>query len=186
MPPIVGCQELSIESTVKSMEKCFGKVVGHPTAWRPGGTQRPRQLGLTILELLLVLAILGIVLGLGFFNARRALLGSQERAAVQTVRQSIWQGATAASSRGRPITLVRDGNSMRLVDGDNVIRSDDFPDGVTTNFSQGVLLEFSPPGKVTAESLAAFMESNPQIGGEGRTQRIEVSVIGEVRVVGGG
>lgn len=75
---------------------------------------------------------------------------------------------------------------MRLVDGDIVIRSDDLPDGVTTNFAQGVLLEFSPPGKITADSLASFMESNPRIGAEGRTQRLEVSVIGEVRVVGGG
>lgn len=142
-------------------------------------------MGITILELLIVLAVLGLVLGIGFFNARRALVGSQERAAVQTVRQSIWQGATAASSRGRPITLVRTGNAFQLVDGDTIIRSDDLPDGVTTNLAQGTLLEFSPPGKVTADSLAGFMERDPWIGGEGRTQRIEVSVIGEVRVLGG-
>lgn len=168
------------------MENCLGKAYSRVPTETIVGPSRARQIGLTMLELLLVLAILGIVLGLGFFNARRALMGSQERAAVQTVRQSIWQGATAASARGRPITLVHSGNTMRLVDGDDVIRSDDLPDGVTTNFAQGVLLEFSPPGKITAESLGSFMESNPSIGAEGRTQRIEVSVIGEVRVVGGG
>lgn len=140
---------------------------------------------MTLLELLIVLAVIGMVVGIGIFNARRALTGSQERSAVQTVRQSIWQGATAASSRGRPITLVRTGNTFQLLDGDTVIRTDELPNGVSSNLAQGTLLEFSPPGKVTAESLEDFMASNPWIGADGRTQRIEVSVIGEVRVIGG-
>lgn len=144
------------------------------------------EAGLTLLEILIALAVLGIILGIGIFNARQTLTGSQERAAIQTVRQSIWQGATAASARGRPITLTRNGRILRLMDGETVIRTDELPPSVGTNFPEGMLLEFSPPGKITPESLGAFMERDPWIGADGRTHHIEVSVIGEVRALGGG
>lgn len=141
--------------------------------------------GITLIELLVVLSILGVVLALGVINIRQALIGSEARAAIQTVRQAIWQGATAASARGRTITLTRSGNSLRLMDGNVVVRSDDLPSGVTVSFPQGLLLEFSPPGKVTADSLEEFMNGDPWIRGDGRTTRIQVSLIGEVRTEGG-
>lgn len=144
-----------------------------------------RSDGITLLELLVVIAIIGVVLAIGIFSGRQALVSSQERAAIQTVRQSIWQGATAASARGRPITLERNGRTLRLMDGATVIRTDDMPAGVSTNFASGVLLEFSPPGRITEETLTAFMESVPRITTDTRTSRLEVSLIGEVRILGG-
>jgi len=141
--------------------------------------------GFTLIEVLLVIALIAIVLGIGWLNARRVLQESQERAAVETVRQSIWQGATAASARGRTITLNRVGQSLRLMDGSVVIRTDDLPPSVSTNFQQGVLLEFSPPGKITEASLRAFQDSDPWIGADGKATHLEVSLIGEVRVAGG-
>lgn len=141
--------------------------------------------GFSLTEVLLVIAILAIILGVGWLNARRVLQGSQERAAVETVRQSIWQGATAASARGRTITLNRVGQSLRLMDGSVVIRTDELPPSVSTNFQQGVLLEFSPPGKITEASLRAFQDSDPWIGADGKATHLEVSLIGEVRVAGG-
>lgn len=150
-------------------------------------TERDRRhlLGVTMIELLIVLAILGVVLALGVFNGRQALASRQEQAAINTIRQSIWQGATAASSRGRTVTLNRTGRILELRAGEAIIRRDELPSGITINLPQGIVLEFNPPGKVVPETLTALMDTNPSVSAGGRTYLLEVSLIGEVRATGG-
>lgn len=138
--------------------------------------------GITLVELIIVVGILGVVLAIGIFNGRQALIQRQEDAALNTIRQVIWQGATAASSRGREVTLHLNNRTLQLRVGASVIRSDDLPAGVSTNLPQGLVLAFSPPGKVTAESLGDLIETSPRVWAGGRTYFIDVSVIGEVRV----
>lgn len=142
-----------------------------------------RESGITLIELLIVIAILAIIFGIGIFNARGALESRQESAAIKTVSQMVWQGATAASARGRIVTLNRDGHTLRLLDGDSVIREDDLPRGVSTNLPGGTVLVFSPPGKITDESLSALLDSSPWIRTSDTLYDLEVSLIGEVRAV---
>lgn len=136
-----------------------------------------------MVELLIVLAIIGIILGVGVFNGRRALTAQEERAAVNTLRQTSWQGATAAAARGRPVLLVRDGQelSLRLGDADGqVLRSEELPAGVDTNLPDGTVLVFTPPGKIRADMVPEPGEYWFAAGG--RSLDLEFSVIGEVEI----
>jgi Tfp pilus assembly protein FimT len=148
----------------------------------------------TILEFLVVLAIIGIVGALGFLNGRRIADGQSAQAAVATVQQSIWQGATAAASRGREMRLIYDAqeNALTLEDVDgNVERTFELPDGASTNIaagsSDGLALRFLPPGKVAmstsdppaAGSLQALPGDLHIATGED-TYPLDVSIIGEV------
>ena len=136
-----------------------------------------------MVELLIVLAIIGIILSVGVFNGRRALTAQEERAAVNTLRQTSWQGATAAAARGRPVIMVRDGRrlSLRLDNADGqVLRSEELPAGVDTNLPNGTVLVFTPPGKIRTDQVPEPGEYWFEAGG--RRLELEFSVIGEVEI----
>ena len=149
---------------------------------------------MTIIELLVVLAIIGVVGAIGFLNGRRIAEAQSADAAVATIQQSIWQGATAAASRGREIRLMYDaqGNLLTLEDVDgNVERTFELPDGVTTNLADGstdgLALRFLPPGKValsnTTPPAAGSLQALPgdlHIATDDKTYALQVSMIGEV------
>lgn len=151
-----------------------------PGNYEPAGTSS-QTLGVTVIELLVIVAIVGIMLSIGVFSGRQALVQRQEIAAVNTLRQSIWQGATAASSRGQTVVLHRNGRILELRSDSGIVRRDELPSGVSTNLPQGVVLEFSPPGKVVEDSLLDLLEIQPRVSAGGKTFVLEISVIGEVR-----
>lgn len=138
--------------------------------------------GVTIVELLIVVAILGIVLGIGVINGRRIADNQSEAAAVRSLQQMVWQGATAAAARGRVVTMRLEDRELVLRVGDaatgQVLRRDELPSGVSTNMPQGNVLTFTPPGKI--ESLEGRQEFYLE-GSQGRSN-IEFSIIGEVRI----
>lgn len=141
-----------------------------------------RYLGLTLVEVLIVLAIIGIILGLGVFNGRQALTAQQERAAVNSIRQAAWQGATAAAARGRAVHMtVEDGELLLRLESASgrVLRREELPRDLETNIPEGTLLEFTPPGKVVPGSLPA--PGDYWVGAAGRTLELEFSMIGEVQ-----
>lgn len=134
-----------------------------------------------MIELLIVIAIIGIILGFGVFNGRQALTSQQERAAVNSIRQSAWQGATAASARGVAVWMTLEEGELLLRQGSNdgrVIRREELPQGLETNIPSGTLLVFTPPGKVRPDTLPAPGEY--WVGASGRTLELEFSMIGEV------
>jgi len=136
------------------------------------------QSGITLIELILVLAILGIVIGIGALSGRGALTGQQERAAIRSIQQSVWQGASAASARGRNTELVHIGNriEVREVESGRSIRSEELPSGIVTNLPN---LIFTPPGKISAESFAGVADGISVQSSAGTTV-LRVSIIGEV------
>ncbi len=143
--------------------------------------RNPRRVaGLTILELLVVLAILGIVGGIGIFNGRQLLANQEQRAAVTSLQQTIWQGATAAASRGTTVELVRSGRQFTLVDtGEAVVLKEfELPEAVSTNWPEGTALAFTPPGRV--ESLDS-LPKDLWVSTSRQTIKLTISLIGEVR-----
>lgn len=138
--------------------------------------------GLSIIELLIVLALVGILSSIGVFNGLRALQGQQEQAAVRSIQQSIWQGATAASARGVETELVRNGRQLlvREVVSGRMLRREELPVGVSTNLPTGQVLRFTPPGQIARATLEAL--PNPLVVEiTNRRYQLRVSLIGEVR-----
>lgn len=136
--------------------------------------------GITLIELLIVIAILGIVMGIGVINGRRIGQQQSARGAVATFQQSVWQGATAAASRGITVELVRTADGLALVNvaNDKVLRAYDVPSSVVIN-ADNPILRFLPPGKVDFSTLEALPDDLIVDTGEGR-YRLEISLIGEV------
>lgn len=140
-----------------------------------------RNAGFTMIELLIVIAIIGIILTIGVFNGRQALTSQQERAAVNSLRQASWQGATAAAARGSPVLMTRENSELLLRVGNadgNVIRREELPAGLNTNLPEGVVLIFTPPGKIRPDFVPAPGEY--WVEADGRRLELEFSVIGEV------
>jgi prepilin-type N-terminal cleavage/methylation domain-containing protein len=150
---------------------------------RTSPVRRRSSAGFSILELLVVLAILAVAFGLVAIAGRGILQRSAERSVVNTVQQAVWQGATMAAARGVRTELVRDGDVLtvrRLADGE-VLRTFDLEPGATLNLDDGQVLVFTPPGSVLEASLDALPDP-VRITAAGQTYELEVSLIGEVRV----
>lgn len=146
-------------------------------------SRRRAELGITIIELLIVMAIIGILAGLVAFNGRRMLQGQEERAAITSLQQTVWQGATSAAARGVVVRLTREGQSFFLRESvtGRILKEFELPRGVTTNWPENQDLEFMPPGKVSIASLDALPEPLT-ITANDTTMRLIVSLIGEVKV----
>lgn len=144
---------------------------------------RSANAGLTTIELLIVMAILAVVATIGIMNYRQVLRGQEERAAIQSIQQTVWQGATAAASRGVIVNLTRAGNVFTLTETetDRVLKTFDLPPGVASNWPAEQALTFTPPGKVEAATLSALPSPLTITSSEGRVTRLTVSLIGEVR-----
>jgi len=139
--------------------------------------------GFTLLELLVVMAVLGVAAGLGIAQIRNLGQRQQANATVDQVRQLFWHGATAAASRGGTnFLLVRSGNTLQVqsqTDG-SVLRRLTLPSGVSSSLSDGTLATFTSPGKVNFSSL---FPANRQftISANGQTFTLTATLIGEVR-----
>ncbi len=136
--------------------------------------------GLTMIELLIVIAIIGILGGIGFISGADIARRKSAEGAITTFQQSVWQGATMAASRGTIVQLNREGRELHLVDADSntIRRRYELPAGVDIPVSNPIL-RFLPPGKIDASSFNSLPDNLIITTSEGR-YRIEVSVIGEV------
>ncbi|WP_027892944.1 prepilin-type N-terminal cleavage/methylation domain-containing protein [Calidithermus chliarophilus] len=141
---------------------------------------RPR--GLTLIELLLVIALIGIVLGVMAVSSRRMLGNQEAKAGLNSVRQIVWQGATAAASRGQRLDLVRVGRRLQVQTQEStprVIRSVDLTAALSAQLPNGTWFSFTPPGKVIFPTGFA---QPVNVTVNGRSYSLSFSLIGEVKV----
>lgn len=148
----------------------------------PNDPRRSRQ-GFTLLELLVVLAVLAIVFALVAIAGRTFVQRASERSVVDTFQQAVWQGATSAAARGFRTELVLDGDelSIRRMSTGDVIRRFELDGRAAWNLDDGRVLVFTPPGAIDEATLDALPDPI-EIVAAGSTYRLEVSLIGEVRV----
>lgn len=137
-----------------------------------------RVAGFSLVELLIIIVIVGIITAIAIATGRATATQQAETAAVRAVQQSVWQGATAASARGRETELVVTGRiiEVREVVSGALVRRDELPEGVVTNLPR---LVFTPPGRVSAASLAALPDPVFIRMSTGQFN-VQISAIGEV------
>ena len=146
-----------------------------------------RQSGFTILELLLVVAIISIVGAIGIFNAHNFLRGEETLGTTTTLQQLLLQGSTSAASRFTPILLVQEqrGSSrfltLRVQSTSKDIRSERIPNTVTTSLPIGNALTFTPSGRISDASFQA-LGGTVTVRGEKLTYTLQISLIGESKV----
>lgn len=146
-----------------------------------------RKAGLTIIEILITIGILAIIFTIGVVGFLQVRDSQASRAGVNSIRQIILQGTTAAASRGQTLELVRLGNRLQVrttVGTPVVLRSVDLPASIASQVQAdgaGKVLGFSPPGRV----IFPTDFSNPfSITDRGHTYALTVSLIGEVTLEG--
>jgi hypothetical protein len=137
-----------------------------------------------MLELLMVLAILGITFTIGAIGSKTILTKQENLATMRSIKQLFWQGATIASSRSINLELVRAGSTLTLrqtgVTPIKIYRTVTLSTGFTSNLPDGTLATFTPPGKVTV----ATGISNPFTASfNSSTYQLTVTQIGEVKEV---
>lgn len=138
--------------------------------------------GLTLIELLLVVALIGIVLGITAVSGRRMLANQQARASLNSIRQIVWQGATAAASRGQRLDLVRNGQRLQVQTQEStpkVIRFVDLTSSLSGQLPSGTWFSFTPPGKVI---FPPGFSQPINVTLNGRSYALRFSLIGEVNV----
>lgn len=138
------------------------------------------QQGYTTIELLIVIAIIGILAGVGLFNGRQIIRNQNEVASIQQLRQLISRATTALNAQGKSGTLNRSGTLIKVVDGNNkTLMEMTLDKNVVTNLPEGSSLVFLPTGRISSASLAALPAL--EIKAAGKTFGLEISVIGELR-----
>jgi prepilin-type N-terminal cleavage/methylation domain-containing protein len=141
-----------------------------------------KRSGFTLLEIIAVLAIIGVTFTIGAIGSRAILRGQEFSATLRSIKQLFWQGATIASSRSINLELVRTGSTLqvRRIGTTTVYRTVTLPTGFTSNLPDGQLATFTPPGKVTM----ATSISNPFTASfNNSTYQLTVTQIGEVKEV---
>ena len=139
--------------------------------------------GMSLVELLVVTAVLAIVLSIAALNGRQVLLSQEQRAFLRTLQDVFWQGATEAAARGEPLILYRRGNRLELLRNTQVLRVWDIPQGVSVSLNEGNIVRFAPPGKL--ETPDGGVLSSPltfTVSVRSHTYTYRVSLIGEVKV----
>lgn len=139
--------------------------------------------GFSLVEMLIVLAVMGIIGGISIFSYRQVQMGQEARAGVSSLRLIMAHGATAASSRGLTLDLVKSGNSLQVQTTDAnpiVVTKEILPSAIATQLpSTDPILSFSSVGRVVFP--AGF--TNPiVVTSRGRTYTLTVSLIGEVKM----
>ena len=140
----------------------------------------------SLIEILIVVAIVGILAMVGFVSSSNIKVKQEEHAAVEMLRQSVAFAASSSGAKGERLRLVFDdsANTLLLKDANNaVLEQYKFPNSVTTDLDNGDMLEFTPLGWVDSASLSGSDGfPNPiQLSTADKTYNITISLIAEVK-----
>ena len=131
----------------------------------------------------MAIALIAIVGSVAIVNGNRTIQNSEERNAINTIRQSIWQGATGASARGVITSLNKSGSVLTLENEstNTIIRTFELASNITLNVTDGELLRFLPQGEVDETSYNS-LPSPVTLSTANKTYTVTISLIGETKV----
>ena len=138
-----------------------------------------RAAGFTLIEVLVVLAVIGSLLGLLAMGVSRVQSDEEDRAAIETFQLALLDAAGAASARGASVTIHWLGDELVVREGADVVRRWSFPADTQTTLEAGALVTFNASGRI--ERLADLPDPlSFTWRGENRT--LAVSLVGQSQV----
>jgi prepilin-type N-terminal cleavage/methylation domain-containing protein len=144
------------------------------------------QQGFTMIEILIVIAIIGILLGMSLLNGRQIINRQKEVASVQQFRQLVQRATTTANARGITATLVRTGSSIKVInssDPTKTLMEMTLDRNVTSNLPENESLVFASTGRIDPASFNTLPGTNSfEMQASGKTYKLNLSVIGEVKL----
>ncbi len=147
-----------------------------------------QQSGFSMIEILLVVAIVGIIASIGFVQGRRLLSKQTESSTISAITQTLARGSSAASARGEEVILRKSGNKLFLVRGTDSFGFVDIPPSVTLKTKTGValpadidLLSYSPKGLIDATDIANNFSPLQLITAD-KSYNLSASIIGDMKV----
>ena len=144
------------------------------------------KVGFSLVEILIVLAIVGILATVGFVSSNNIKVKQEEHAAVAMLRQGIAAAATGSAAKGQRLSLVYRSAGKKLVLEDEnyqTLEEYKFPKSVSSDLDNGDRLEFTPLGWVDSNSLSGSGGfPNPiTLSTNDKNYHLTISLIAEVK-----
>jgi prepilin-type N-terminal cleavage/methylation domain-containing protein len=140
-----------------------------------------RAHGFTMLELLIVMAIVGVLASIAFVSGRQIMQKQEASSTISQLRQILSRGGSVASARGKEIQLKYTNHEFILSEkvSAKVVQSFKVPSGVSLSIADNSVIEFAPSGLI--KSLASV--PNPvYVSAHGKNYQLRLSIIGEMKV----
>lgn len=143
---------------------------------------RDHTSGYSLLEILIVIAIAGILMFAGLTAVRRVQTGGEENGFITNLSLSIKSSAAFASSRRERVIMTRAGNRINFVNAAGLNIDDNnglaIPQSVTTSIPEGNALIFGANGTVVAPSPPPTYTASTT----DRIWSIKISLIGDTKI----
>jgi len=81
------------------------ELMGCQTAMHPSCRRRRRRRGFTLIEIMVVIAIMGLVVAIGYPNMRRSLMRARMMSQVGVLKQAVGMARATSLKRGRGVAV---------------------------------------------------------------------------------
>ncbi len=141
-----------------------------------------KRSGFSLLELLIVVALIGVFASLTVISGTKVMKNQDELASISILKQSLTTATTAASSRGKALELSIQGASLSLKETGSTkpLRQFELPKHTSLNVSNGIFLKITPAGRIEPSSLTA-LPSSLELTTQGVKYTLSISLIGELK-----
>jgi len=131
--------------------------------------------GFSLIEILVVIAILSVFASLTFVSGRRVMQSQDQLAAISILKQSLIRASLSANAKGKQLELKQTGSSIKLIDGTKTLEQFDLPQGFSVNWPD---LVFRESGLIDVTSLGSntILLQGPQ-----QTYELKISLIAEMK-----
>lgn len=136
----------------------------------PSGSPRQRMTGFTLIEMLVTLAVAGLIAGIAFPRVQNSMTAMEFRMGAGQVTEALRAARAEAIRTGEPVRFALEGRT--LVIGDDAPIA--LPESVTVTAGQDVPISFYPDGTAEPALYRIGSRGSGARSGSARERRITV------------